>query len=54
MAVGVDADLFDKVAEKLATSGDLEKAWDFGVWLTSVLQCISFFGLDLSNRFARC
>lgn len=31
MAVGVDADLFDKVAEKLATSGDLEKALDFGV-----------------------
>ena len=25
VAVGVDADLFDKVAEKLATSGDLEK-----------------------------
>ena len=26
VAVGVDADLFDKVAEKLAMSGDLEKA----------------------------
>lgn len=32
VAVGVDADLFDKVAEKLATSGDLEKALDFGFW----------------------
>ena len=43
MAVGVDADLFDKVAEKLATSGDLEKALDFGVLEYGWLQYFNAF-----------
>lgn len=43
VAVGVDADLFDKVAEKLATSGDLEKALDFGVLEYGWLQYFNAF-----------
>ena len=47
MAVGVDADVFDKVAAKLAESGDLEKV-RFFCWLRTgetVRRCVRMQGL---------